>query len=229
MEKTRLVELTLFNKIQEALSRTRSKEKPTSADFITYNLKYNSIQTKFPVNVYVNGSIKTTSDYSVNYINGIITFNSPLTSSDVVEVDYTYCPVTMYDESSNPESSDFKYPAVAIYELNSKGIGYELGNAKKELHPTWVIEVWAERGGERNDITDIIVDYLEEETFGIIDYNIAFPTNSDGTINNAFNEDSQIIGYMHCGSINYRKGGSLDIGEKPRFLTEIFVDLTINI
>ena len=228
MEKTRLVELTLYHKLQEALSRSRSKEKVTSANFLTYNLKYNSIQTNFPVTVYVNSAIQNTSNYSVDYINGIINFNTTLGSVDVVEVDYTYCPINIYDESVSPQSADFKYPAIALYELNRSDGAYELGNARKELHPTWVIEVWAERGGERNDITDMVVDFFEEGDMRVIDYNIAFPTNADGTINNNYNEDNQIVGYMYCGSINYRKGGSLDIGEKPKFLTEIFANLTIN-
>jgi hypothetical protein len=74
----------------------------------------------------------------------------------------------------------------------------------------------------------MVVDFFEEGDMRVIDYNIAFPTNADGTINTNYNEDNQIIGYMYCGSINYRKVGSLDIGEKPKFLTEIFADLTIN-
>jgi hypothetical protein len=228
MEKTRLVELTLYHKLQKALSRSRSREKVTSANFLTYNLKYNSIQTDFPVTVYVNSAIQNTSSYSVDYINGLINFTTALRSVDVVEVDYTYCPINIYDESVSPQSPDFKYPAVALYELNRSDGAYELGNARKELHPRWVIEVWAERGGERNDITDMVVDFFEEGDMRVIDYNIAFPTNADGTINTNYNEDNQIIGYMYCGSINYRKGGSLDIGEKPKFLTEIFADLTIN-
>jgi hypothetical protein len=229
MEKTRLVELSLYHKLQDALSRYRAKERPKSADFSIYNLKYNSVQTKSPVNVYVNGSLKDISNYSIDYINGIISFNSQLTSMDVVEVDYTYCPINIYDESSNPESDDFKYPAIALYEMNRKDEAYELGNAKKEMHPTWVVEVWAERGGERNDITDMVVDMFEEGTMNVVDYNIGFPTNTDGSKNDNFNEENQIIGYMYCDSINYRKGGSLDIGDKPKFLTEIFADLTINI
>lgn len=228
MEKTRLIELSLFNKIQDVLSRSRSKEKPTSANFLTYNLKYSSIQTKYPVVVYVNSIVSSPSSYSIDYINGYVNFKAVLQSTDVVEVDYTYCPVNVYDESMNPQSNDFKYPAVSVYEMERRDVGYELGNTKKEMHPVWIIDVWAERGGERNDYTDMIMDFFESNSsLNIIDYNIAFPTNSDGTINLSFNENSQITGYMVCDSIKYTKGGSLNIGEKPRFLSEIFVDLTI--
>lgn len=228
MEITRLVELSLFNKIQEKLSRFRSKEIPTSANFLTYNLKYNNVQTKDPVTVYVNGSQYNSSLYTVDYTNGIINFNTSLTSSDKVEVDYTYCFVNIYDESMSPSDNNFKYPAVAVYEAERKDEGLELGSNAKEMHPLWMIDVWAERGGERNDYTDMIVALFEEsDSHTIIDYNIAFPVNSDGTINKSYNENSQIKGYMYVDSIKYHKGGSLNIGEKPRFLTEILLYLTV--
>jgi hypothetical protein len=227
MKVTRLVELSLIYKVQEALSRRRSGERPKSADFRTYNLKYNNIQTREIVTVKVNGIVKNTSDYIIDYPNGSITMITALSSSDVIEIDYTYCPVNIYDEGESPQSKDFKYPAIAIYELEREDKPFELGNHKKEMNPTWVFEVWAERGGERNDITDTIMEIFEGSV-EVIDYNVEFPINSDGTKNDSFDGTSQIIGHMHCDSINYSKGGSLDIGEKPKFLTEIFADLTIN-
>jgi hypothetical protein len=229
LKKTRLVELSLYYAVQEALSRYRDKEKPKSANFSVYNLKYNNIQTNSQVSVYVNGILKSNTLYSVNYIEGIIIFNTALTSSDVVEVSYTYCPINIYDESKSPTNEDFKYPAVAVYEDERTDRPFELGNPRKEMHSTWVFEVWSERGGERNDITDTIMEMFEEGNVPVVDYNINFPTNSDGSKNSSFDETSQIIGYMLCDSINYRKGGSLDIGDNPKFLSEIIVDLTINI
>lgn len=228
MERTRLIELSLFTKIQDKLSRSRSKETATSANFSTYNLKYNNVQTKYPVTVYVNNIVYNSSGYSVDYTNGIINFNVPLTSSDVVQVDYTYCYVNVYDESMSPTSNDFKYPAVAVYEANRKDVGFELGSTVREMHPVWMVDVWAERGGERNDYTDLLMQLFEEGvTLPIIDFNQGFPCNSDGTINPSYNEGSQTIAYMFIDSIKYNKGGSLNIGEKPRFLTEIILDLTI--
>lgn len=229
MNITRLTELTLIYMIQDKLSQFRGREKPKSADYKTYNLKYNNIQTKYPVVVYANGIEYNITGYKVDYINGMIIFNTPLTSSDIIEVDYTCCPVNIYDESINPQDSNFRFPAVAVYEIDRDDRAYELGNTKKELHPIWGIDVYAERGGERNDITDDIMKMFEEGTFRVIDYNISFPINSDGTANSNFNETSQIAGYMYCDSINYRKGGSLDIGDRKRYITEITVDLTINI
>jgi hypothetical protein len=229
MKVTRLTELSLYYKVQEELSRYRAKEKPTSANFTVYNLKYNNIQINKPVTIYVNGMEKDPSLYTINYIEGIIAFNAPLTSSDVVEVSYTYCPINVYDESTSPQGTDFKYPAVAIYELVREDEAVELGSNKKELHPTWIFEVWTERGGERNDITDTIMEMFEEGSIPIIDFNIEFPVNADGSKNTNYDETTQVFGYMYCDSINYRKGGSLDIGEKPKFLSEIMADLTINI
>lgn len=228
MEITRLIELSLFNHISDKLSRTRLKETPTSANFLTYNLKYNSIQTKYPVVVYVNNITYNSNSYTIDYVNGIVNFKTPLTSSDNVQVDYTYCTVNVYDESMSPTDNNFQYPAVAVYEAERKDVGFELGSTTKEMHPLWIIDVWSERGGERNDYTDMVVQLFEENSsLPIIDYNIAFPTNSDGTLNTSFNAGSQIKGYMFSDSIKYHKGGSLNIGEKPAFLTEILLDLTV--
>jgi hypothetical protein len=227
MEITRLIELSFFHYIKDSLKRTRSKERPKSADFRTYNLKYINILSKYPVKVYVNGQERSSTTYNVDYNNALIIFNTALTSTDVVEVDYTYCPVNVYDEGTTPKSVDFQYPAVAVYEMGSRFQAKELGSNKKEKHPTWILDVWTERGGERNDLTDSLVKMFEDGNFSIIDYNLGFPTNSDGTINSSFSEDN-IVGYMYVDSINYSKGGSLDIGDKPKFLSEIIIDLIIN-
>jgi hypothetical protein len=229
MRTTRLIELTLFYNLQDALSQSRTKEKPKSADFTTYNLKYINVQTKYSVTVYKNGTVVNPSQYKVDYINGMISFTAPNTSSDVIEVSYTYCPINIYDESMSPQSADFKFPAVSVYEFSREDRAFELGNPKKQMQPAWMIEVWAERGGERNDITDDVMAFFEQGSIPIIDYNIAFPTNSDGTKNTSYNESAQVVGYIYCDSINYRKGGSLNIGDQQRFLTEIIADLTINI
>lgn len=228
MKITRLVGLSLYHTVQKSLTRIRVGEKPKSADFKVFKLKYSNIQTDYPIVVRVNGIEENPSNYIVDYKSGSINVSRTiLTSSDVVEVDYKYCTVNLYDESANPLSNDFSYPAVAVYEIDREDTPKELGNAKKEMHPTWGIEVWSERGGERDDITDTIME-LFEGSIEVVDYNIAFPVNEDGTKNDNFDEVSQTIGYMDCDSINYRKGGSLDIGDKPKFLTEILVDLTIN-
>lgn len=228
MKITRLVELSLYFKMQEILSVSRKDEKPKSANYSTYNLKYSNVQTDYPFIVKVNNEEVDSSLYSINYRDGSITFASPLNSRDIVGVSYTYCPVNVYDESKNPSSDDFKYPAVAIYEDEREDVAVELGSNKKELHPTWIMEVWSERGGERNDITDTIMEFFEEGLIPIVNYNVAFPINEDGSKNEEFDSTSSIYGYMYCDSINYRKGGSLDIGDKPKYLSEIILDLTIN-
>jgi hypothetical protein len=228
MRITRLVELSLYFKVQDALSMHREKEKPKSADFKTYNLKYSNIQTQYPVVVYLNNVELLEDKYKVDYTNGIIKLDLQATSSDTVEVSYRFCPVNLYDESKNPLSDEFRYPAVAIYEHKRKDVPYELGSNKKEKNPTWFLDVWTNKGGERNDLTDMIMEMFEEGVIPIIDYNIMFPMDENGEKNESFDPESQIIGYMYCDSINYTKGGSLDIGEKPTFLSEIYTDLIIN-
>lgn len=226
MEITRLVELSLIYRLQKELLRSRKKEKPSSADYKMYKLKYNNIQPDDTLTVYVNGSIANKSKYVASHIEGTIVFNPALTSLDVVEVDYSYCPINIYDEGMNPKSKDFIYPAISVFEEGREDTGIELGSNKKEKNSTWIIEVWCSRGGERNDITDVVMRVFEEDSLKIIDYNLGFPTNGDGTRNDSFNESTQTIGNMRVDSINYNKGGSLDIGETPSYITEITVDLS---
>jgi hypothetical protein len=192
---------------------------------MTYNLKYSNIQTKNDIVVYVN-NIAQSSDYTVNYQNGIITFNSQLQSSDVVKADYWYCPINIYDEGKNPASDDFKYPAVAVYEDIANHEAYELGSSKTEKVTTWVFEVWSERGGERSDMTDTIVELLEGN-IPIVDYNSGFPLDRNGNKNESF-DATNILTYAVCDSINYTKGGSLDIGDKPKYLSQIYAVLRVS-
>jgi hypothetical protein len=204
----------------------KTGEKPKSADFRTYNLKYTNIQLNEEISVSVDGTLVSTG-YSVDYINGIILFESPLTSTSVVSVDYYYCPINIYIDGESPSSPEFKYPAIAIYEADSKGVPIELGSSKKERYANWVLEIWTDRGGENSDIKDTLMDFFDEE-LNIIDYNVDFPINRDGSKNTLFDADANTIGFATCESINSAKSGSLDIGDKPKYLNEIFVELKIN-
>lgn len=229
MEITRLIELSLYYSIKKHLSISKTKEilKNESTDFTIYNLKYSNIETEYGVEVYVN-DVPYQGEYTVDYINGVVKFLTPLLSTDIVKATYHYCPVNIYDEGTQPTTENFRYPALSIYEDETISVGYELGSVKKERRASWIVEIWAERGGERNDITDKVYRLFEENNIPLIDYNISFPTNSDGTINNSFDKLNQTIGYISVESINYDKGGSLQQGDKPKYVSHIFVDLVIN-
>jgi hypothetical protein len=223
MEITRLTELSLFYNMRDYLSVKKTGEVLSSTNLISYTVKYTNVITSIPMVVYKNGAIVI--NYTIDYVNGIITFNSTLLVGDVVTVDYYYCIFNIYDESSNATTDSFKYPAIAIYEDDTDTAGFELGSATKETTTTWIIEVWAERGGERNDATDNIVKMFNG-TIPIVNYNNGFPVNSDKTLNINFNPND-IMTYAICESIKYRKGGSLDIGSKPMYFSEIRADLKI--
>jgi len=225
MRLTRLVELSLFHRVQDVLAVKKTGEVAKSADFLTYKLKYRNVQPQYPVVVYVNGV--PIADYKLDYNNGILSFTTARLPEDVVKVDYYYCPVMVYDEGKNPLDEDFSYPAVAVYEDDREDRPYELGNSRKEIRSTWVLEVWTSRGGERNDIVDVLMEMFDSP-LGVIDYNVAFPILEDGTPDPTFDRDAQLVGYAICDSINCHKAGSLDIGDKPAYLAQIFVELLVN-
>jgi hypothetical protein len=224
MKITRLTELSLYYKIKDTLSIKRTGEVLKSVDFLSYSLKYNNIPTAFEVVVKVDGTVAT-SGYAVDYINGLIKFISPLTASNTVTADYYFCPFNIYDEGSNESTDNLKYPAIGIYEDNADAIPFELGSSNTEKIKEFVIEVWSERGGERTDAVDTLVEMLEGN-IPIINYNDGFPYNTDGTINMSF-DPTNIVAIATTDSINYSKGGSLDIGNKPKYFSEIRVDLKI--
>jgi hypothetical protein len=219
MKITRLVELSIYYKLQDSLSNNRTGDIAKTTDYTTYSLKYNNILPNHPVIVYKNNIVFNSNNYTIDYTNGLIRFNVSMTLSDEIKVDYTYCLVNIYDEGTSPLSNDFKYPAVSVVEDTAIHHPFELGNSNREKHAYWIFQVWSERGGERNDLTDSLVDVLKEN-FIIIDYNQGFPLSSDGSKNITF-DSNQIIGYATPDSINYSKGGSLDIGDKPKYFTEI--------
>lgn len=226
MKKTRLVESSLHYRIKQGLSLHKTGESivTTKAQSVFY-LKHSNMDESAEVKAYVGGILQENTAYTVNYVKGSVTFSSPLPIGSEVSFDYSYCPFFFYEEGVSPQSSDdFKYPAIAIYEDGSSLHPYELGNSGKETYADWIIEVWCELGGERNDATDAILEIFDEE-IAIIDYNQSFPILRDGTRNEGFNPDAQTIAYASCESINCTKSGSLDIGKKPRYLSEIFVSL----
>lgn len=225
MNITRLVGLSLFHAVQDALTVKKTGEKAKSADFLTYTLKYKSVQPQYPVVVSVNGTPAT--DYTMDYFNGIVKFNAALTSTDEVKVDYYYCPVKTYDESQSPLGSNFEYPAVAIYEDDSRRESIELGSSRKNIRANWIVEVWSLYGGERDDISDTLMEMFESPV-EIIDYNIAFPLLEDGSTDSTFDKANQLFAYADVDSINCNKAGSLDVGDKPAYLAQIFVELLVN-
>lgn len=226
MKITRLTELSLYYKVKEQFKARKTAEILKSADFLTYNLKYTNIQLNETVSVYIGGVLQNTG-YTLDYIQGIVRFDTALNATSVVTADYSYCTFNIYDEGVSPTSNEFKYPAIAIYETDSSDEPFELGNSKKERTSNWVLEVWTERGGESNDAKDTLLE-LFEGNLDIIDFNLAFPTNRDGSKNESFATDSRVIGYGTVESINSGKSGSLDIGDKPKYLNEIFVEFKIN-
>jgi hypothetical protein len=226
MEITRLVELSLIYSLKSHLSVRKTNESPATTDNKTFRLKYADITEDKEVLVLVGGAPPSV-DYKVNYRDGLIIFDSPLASSSDLRVSYSYCKINVYDEGKNPFTDDnFQYPAISIYEINREDEGYELGSGRKEKNSHWGIEVWTERGGERHDISDSIINFFEEDNSPIIDYNKSFPLDSNGFKNPAYNKESQVRGYMSCDSINKDNGGSLGIGDKPKYMSEIVVELS---
>lgn len=227
MERTRLIEYSLYYKIQDKLSRRRKKEKPKTLDSQTYNLRSVDVLPQYPVEVFVN-NIQQQGNFTVNYLDGIVTFDFPLNTTDTVEISYTYCTHTIYDESNNPRVEEFVSPAVAIHRQNRTDKAFELGNAEREEHSMWVIDVWSYRGGERHDATDMLTRMFEVESLPIVDYNLGFPLEQNGTKNDNFDTRSMTTNYMILDGIKSSDGGSLYNGDKPVYTSNIVVDLIIN-
>lgn len=228
MKITRMVELSLYFYLKDNLSILKTGEVLTSTDLITYPVKFRNVVVNNELKVYVNNILQDESTYSFDYQNGILRFNSIRSVSDAVKIDYRYCYLNIYDEGQFESKKDIQMPCVVIAEEDFKDVAYELGTNKKERRGVWNIAVFADRGGERNDITDEVCELLEVGTLPVINYGLNFPFLSNGQKNVAFDPTSQIEGYLDFDSINCFKAGSYSLGDKPTYTSEILVSMTIN-
>ncbi|MDP5273656.1 hypothetical protein [Chengkuizengella axinellae] len=229
MENTNLIELSLYYKLKEFLSEKIELEEAVSEDQIVYSLQKNLIETNSAIEVFVNQELVETSEYTVNYMQGTITFHSPLVSSDLVTANYQASKVHFYDINKEFITDQFNYPAICIYESKRKYEPIEFGTARKSIIANWFIDVWSDDVKQRNDISDQVITLLLEEDIDIVDYNVSLPIHADGTINPIFNPQNNILGNLLMNSINYEKKGSLDNETTTTYLTQINTEFVVNI
>lgn len=164
------------------------------------DISYNSISPQTISDISVNNNILPKSgNFIVNYPNGLVIFNSPISQSSVVELDYSYRFVQVYRSSEAPwfnliqynsfntESKDIQQinsgewaigshhriqlPCIIIESIpRSRSRPYEIGNSLLWLEQDVVFYVLAENKNDRNKLLDII-RLQQDSTLKLFDTN----------------------------------------------------------
>lgn len=147
--------------------------------------------TTYPVNVYDNSVLVTTSNYTIDFRNGAIKFINAYTVTGPIAADFSH---DIYDISVGWRQDLFattELPFIVIEYDGHITDGWQIGGGNiKSL--TYLIHVYEKSDEEAQDICDIIENKMQN-FLPLIDYKIAMPLNFNGSINSAFSETAQFI------------------------------------
>jgi len=179
LDATEILELGITVKSHKAY-------RSSNRNWIYYDTK--DIEIVIKKNGYVIGS----SDYIVNYNEGIIVFTDQFagTLDDVDDITADYYCMTVnvmdgypYDKLKKPEFQN-NLPVVAVEYMDGVPVPYELGGTEEELR-SFTLHVLASSDSERDDLAGIIAKSLKA-SIPIIDYRQGMPLNFDGSKNSEF-------------------------------------------
>ncbi len=148
-----------------------------------------------PVIIKVDGNI---TGGQINYLKSTVVFSTDILSTSVVTSDYSFCTVKLYDDYPDIDKPDFVLPAVSLEVTNYSVAANELGRTPNYYRVPYTITVFAERSGQRDDITDIIREILLNTSIPLIDFEVGFPILSSGLKNDAYNANTQTLAMIEC-------------------------------
>jgi len=164
------------------------------------NINYSSDSPTVISSISIDGAVVPKADnFVVNYPNGLVIFNSPISTSAVVELNYSYRFVQVHRSSESPwfnliQYSSFNTANEDIQQINagewaigsqhriqlpciiieaiprSRSRPYELGNSLLWLEQDLVFYVLAENKNDRNKLLDII-RLQQDSTLQLFDTN----------------------------------------------------------
>jgi hypothetical protein len=164
------------------------------------NINYGSDSPIAISNISIDGAVVPKADnFAVNYPNGLVIFNSPISTSAVVELNYSYRFVQVHRSSESPwfnliQYSSFNTANEDIQQINtgewaigshhriqlpciiieaiprSRSRPYELGNSLLWLEQDLAFYVLAENKNDRNKLLDII-RLQQDSTLQLFDTN----------------------------------------------------------
>jgi len=213
--------LSLYYHIKNHISTQVTNEQLTSQDYKAYQSKYKLWYEVKPI-IRLNGI--QTFDFSIDINNGTIIMDNQLTSTDIVTADYKYSLAYIYDDyPDNLENNQLKLPAISIVNEDTVEKPYQLTNGKK-INRYYVVEIWAERGTQRDDLSETVKE-LFDQTLPLIDFNQGFPIQNN-RINYNFDITSQTIEIMYLEEFRMYPSRTLEVGEKQKYIMSIDIMLS---
>lgn len=181
----------------------------------------------YPVTIYDNEDEVDLSNYSRNFIQGIITFDDDYSIKGAITADYTY--LTPNLRESYPEEEEFKYidlPLLVYGIAGSPMTSLKLGGDKRLIHDCQV-DIFARNEDEKDELQNLIEDKLKDNpNFEEINFNQGFPLTETGELDSDFynNIGKQLCPYCESDDIKYSaKDNCFECLNCGKTFTELYI------
>ncbi len=182
---------------------------PVGTGSCIYNSIPDSEQTTRITVFNESGSTISSSNYTVNYIDGAIIASGVTTTPQGVPttIDFAQYYVSVID--GWPGTNPPELPVVAVEMTDYDKQPFQLGGGRKAVR-NGAIHIFATSSSERDDLTEFLFDAIFQRHIPVIDFREGEPLNYDGTFNNDFSapllqldENDDSIFYFRNVKANY--------------------------
>lgn len=223
MRRLRNIEYTLYYYIFDILSIYVDDVDLIKIDNNIFKFPFADVNFLRPLDIYVNN--EKIDNYIVNFNNNFVIIN---TNQDILscKANYYYVPIKVTPAFPDMLNEFIDIPSVAIEYVETYYKPLEIGTSQKriDIHQ-FSIAIFAGNTAEKYDISEKIIFNLFDKTIPLIDYLSAFPLTPDGFLNNNFDKEKQIVGYLEFDNILQKSFRSEKIGDIE--LNVMVIDFTV--
>lgn len=159
--------------------------------------------TTYPVTIYDAGNEVSSSNYTRNFLLGVVTFSDSYSIQGTITADYTYLIPNL--RAKYPDEEEFKYinlPLLVLGIAASPMTSLRLGGDKRLIHDCQ-IDIFARYDDEKDELQNLIEDKLRDNpNFEEINFNQGFPLTGNGEVNS--NYTKPIKKYLNVKEVNSR-------------------------
>ncbi|MHA1754695.1 MAG: hypothetical protein ACTSYR_04175 [Candidatus Odinarchaeia archaeon] len=204
MYRINLIEASLYHHLEYTYKTTLVNQSLTTIDNIIYLSPRDHLLSLENLKLYKNG-IEVEEGFTVYYPEGKIVFDVANQSDDQITLDASYC----YMNIDTSFIGEFSLPKVIIDLDENIERPLEIGSKNRRIDTYYVeILIYSARKGEKNDLLNITKDSVRNK-IPIINFNLGFPLNNDGTKNDSFT--GPIVGYLEPENILIRDLGYVEV------------------
>lgn len=186
----RLASMSLIMHLRNNLFFSAENEVLNTKDNIRYTTRFNPWVISTPFNIYRDGALVAPDEYTLNYLNNTITFNTEQVG--IISADYSYNWVKIVD--TWPDEL-YQTPVISLQSGLIREKGLQIGGGTK-VYIDCYLNIFARNRAARDDIVEIVKDVLSKD-IPLIDFNKGFPVNEDGTKNSNFSIEANRINWLY--------------------------------